>query len=421
MMSTHVQPDLSSNSALLESLRHQMERVVHSETFRGSETLRKLLEYLAGRALKNASNAVKAKEIAAAVFGRVNDFDPQNDSIVRVHTARLRARLAEYYITEGAEDDLVMTIPKGSYVLLVHHRATSPAHSGDATADGVGESLRARPAPDDPARTEPRTFRPLRATLWYALGLIAAVACTWLVATATHQASGRARLTPGLATFWRSFLTDGDRALVVYSNMRVHDSAKNVDFLLPSNGEVFGVFQITRFLTSLQKAVYPKHGTLLTWDEAKDADLIFVGGPLAETPLRTVSTLRDFAFTHASEKNLPGAASDGFAMIENLRPQKGEAASFVGSPRPEKFDYAIISMTAALNSKRRAITLAGISGYGTQGAAEFVTREDRIAELLSRLLIAKGAPMPLFEAVIRFNVQGEVALQPQIVAAHRLD
>src|ERR1035438_5157058 len=167
MMSTHVQPDLSSNSALLESLRHQMERVVHSETFRGSETLRKLLEYLAGRALKNASNAVKAKEIAAAVFGRVNDFDPQNDSIVRVHTARLRARLAEYYITEGAEDDLVMTIPKGSYVLLVHHRATSPAHSGDATADGVGESLRARPAPDDPARTEPRTFRPLRATPWY--------------------------------------------------------------------------------------------------------------------------------------------------------------------------------------------------------------------------------------------------------------
>src|SRR5664280_1953236 len=227
-LSTHVQPDLSGNSALLESLRHQVERVVHSETFRGSETLRKLLEYLAGRALENASNAIKAKEIAAAVFGRV------------------------------------------------HHRATPPAHSGDATAEGVGETLRARPAPGDPLRTEPRSFRPLRATLWYALGLIAAVACTWLVASATHQASGRTHLTPRLATFWRSFLADGDRALVVYSNIRVHDSNKNVDFLLPSTGEVFGVFQITRFLTSLQKAVYPKHGTLLTWDEAKDADLISV-------------------------------------------------------------------------------------------------------------------------------------------------
>src|ERR1039457_1062869 len=186
MMSTHVQPDLSSNSALLESLRHQMERVVHSETFRGSETLRKLLEYLAGRALKNASNAVKAKEIAAAVFGRVNDFDPQNDSIVRVHTARLRARLAEYYITEGAEDDLVMTIPKGSYVLLAPPRAPPPAHWGDATADGVGKSLRASPAPDDPPRTGPRSFRPLRATLWYALGLIAAVACTRLDRNSTR-------------------------------------------------------------------------------------------------------------------------------------------------------------------------------------------------------------------------------------------
>src|ERR1035441_6608262 len=97
-MSTHVQPDLSSDSVPKESLRRQVERIVCSEAFRGSETLRKLLEYLAGRVLENASNAIKAKEIAAAVFGRVNDFDPQNDSIVRVHTARLRARLAEYYI-----------------------------------------------------------------------------------------------------------------------------------------------------------------------------------------------------------------------------------------------------------------------------------------------------------------------------------
>jgi phosphohistidine phosphatase SixA len=411
-MSTHVQP-------LLESFRRQVERIVDSEAFRGSETLRKLLEYLADRVLENASNAIKAKEIAAAVFGRVKDFDPQNDSIVRVHTARLRARLAEYYISEGAEDDLVMTIPKGSYVLLFHHRAAPPANSGDAAADGVGAALRASPAPDGPPRTEPRSFRPPRATVWYALGLIAAIVGTWLVASTTHQASGRTHLAPGLATFWRSFLTNEDRALVVYSNIWVHDSIKDRDLLLPSNGEVFGVFQMTRFFTSLQKAVYPKHGKLLTWDEAKDADLIFVGGPLAETPLRTVSTLRDFAFARTHDKDQPGAGATG--VIENLRPKKDEAASFVGSPRPEQFDYAIVSMTAAHNSKRRAVTLAGISGYGTQGAAEFVTREDRIAELLSRLSVSNGAPMPLFEAVVRFNVQGEVAIQPQIVAAHRLD
>jgi len=29
--------------------------------------------------------------------------------------------------------------------------------------------------------------------------------------------------------------------------------------------------------------------------------------------------------------------------------------------------------------------------------------------------------MPPFEAVLRFNVQGEVAIQPQIVTVHRLD
>jgi hypothetical protein len=65
-VSTHVQPDLSSDPALLESLRRQVVRVVYSEAFRGSETLRKLLEYLTDRALENTSNCIKAKEIAAA-------------------------------------------------------------------------------------------------------------------------------------------------------------------------------------------------------------------------------------------------------------------------------------------------------------------------------------------------------------------
>lgn len=422
-MSTHAQPELLSNSELHEQFKQQLERVVHSETFRGSETLRRLLEYLAGRTLENTSSAIKAKEIAAAVFGRVNDFDPQNDSIVRVHTARLRARLAEYYTSEGADQDPIMTIPRGSYVLLFHHRAVaSTAIPAEASPEATVETARPRlvgealpPAPGGSRRLQSRPGA------WYALGLIAAIVATWLVASSTYQSSGRARLTPGLATFWHRFLTDRDRALVVYSNIRVHDSVKDIDFLLPSNGEVFGVFQITRFLTSLQKDVYPKHGTLLTWDEAKDADLIFIGGPLAETPLRTVSTLRDFAFTRDGGNSMPVSGATGAGAIENLRPRKGEAAVFVGASRPQNFDYAIVSMTTALNSKRFALTLAGITGYGTQGAAEFVTREDRIAELLARLNVPNGAPMPLFEAVIRFNVQGEVALQPQIVAVHRLD
>jgi hypothetical protein len=62
-----------------------------------------------------------------------------------------------------------------------------------------------------------------------------------------------------------------------------------------------------------------------------------------------------------------------------------------------------------------------MTGYGTQGATEFVTREDRVQELLSRLSIKPGDPMPLFEAVLRFNVQGEVAIQPEIVVVHRLN
>ena len=47
------------------------------------------------------------------------DFDPQLDSMVRVQAGRLRVKLAEYYGSDGAEDPVVVELPKGTYVALV--------------------------------------------------------------------------------------------------------------------------------------------------------------------------------------------------------------------------------------------------------------------------------------------------------------
>ena len=394
----------------MSDLPRQVERIVQSETFRGSETLRRLLEYLTNRSLDHGCANIRAKDIAASVFGRMEDFDPQNDSIVRVHTGRLRAKLAEYYLSEGSEDGLVISIPKGSYAIVFHHRGKAAAESID---EAIPEKLDLAPA-RPPARVP---VWPAGA-VWYILGLVAAVCGTWVLASVT-RGPARVHLTPALSTFWRGFLTNDDQVLLVYSNLRVRSAKAEREILLPTNGEVFGVFQMTRFFTSLEKRVYPKHGSLLAWDEAKDVNLIFLGGPLAETPLRSVPTLHDFAFTHRSSTGEDDA--EGLACIDNLHPRPGEPAYFLGSPRPKRFDYAVVAMNTAFNPKRRAVTIAGISGYGTEGAAEFVTREDRVEEVLSRLSVRQGAPMPSFEAVIRFNIQGEVAIQPQIVVIHRLN
>ncbi len=61
--------------------------------------------------------------LTTEVFGRSDDFDPQLDSMVRVQAGRLRAKLAEYYNVNGADDAIVVELPKGTYVLAFHHRA----------------------------------------------------------------------------------------------------------------------------------------------------------------------------------------------------------------------------------------------------------------------------------------------------------
>ncbi len=97
-------------------------------------------------------------------------------------------------------------------------------------------------------------------------------------------------------------------------------------------------------------------------------------------------------------------------MIDNLRPKKNELPVYRGSPSPKKFDYGLIAVSTAFSPKHQVVTLAGITGYGTQGAAEFVTQEDRVQELLSRLLVRTGEAMPSFEALQRGNLTEEISV-----------
>ena len=49
-------------------------------------------------------------------FRRKPDFDPKTDPIVRVQVYRLRQKLKEYYELEGAQESILVEIPKGHYL-----------------------------------------------------------------------------------------------------------------------------------------------------------------------------------------------------------------------------------------------------------------------------------------------------------------
>jgi len=97
------------------SLRRQLERTLASPGFSRNERLSRFLRFTVERHLEGRDDELKESVIAIEVFGK-RDYDPQQDSLVRTEAGRLRARLAEYYLREGAADPVVIELPRGGYI-----------------------------------------------------------------------------------------------------------------------------------------------------------------------------------------------------------------------------------------------------------------------------------------------------------------
>ena len=74
-----------------------------------------MLQYIVEQSLAGNQKNINGTTIAQDVFDRGAEFDSSIDSIVRVSARRLRQMLLAYYSTEGADDSLKISMPRGSY------------------------------------------------------------------------------------------------------------------------------------------------------------------------------------------------------------------------------------------------------------------------------------------------------------------
>ncbi|HXG34628.1 MAG TPA: hypothetical protein VNJ11_14785 [Bryobacteraceae bacterium] len=390
---------------------HQVARLTAHPLFHGAESLCKLLRYLAEHSMENPGVPLKEYQIATEVFGRPPDFDPRIDSIVRVQTGRLRSKLAEYYSGDGAEDPIVLEIPKGSYSLTVHHRA---AHRPQ-TVNGNALS-QARPVPH-------------MAWLLLVTGLGAGLLVALLIAPAVGsrwRSSEAPALAPELRRFWGTFTEGPEPPLVVFSNaefvgrpetgMRYFDPARDSreDILdhYTGVGEVMAVHELDRVFTALRHPVRVKRGRLLTWDEARNVDLIFIGSPSENLSLRELPNTQNFVF-----EVLKTPARPYDLAIVNRNPRPGERTAYsASSSLPVTEDYSIVSLLPGLVPARKVLVLAGTTTLGTQAAVEYVCRSVKLQELFTKLKLRPDDRIPDFEAVLQVKISGGVPVQSRIVA-----
>src|SRR6202043_566826 len=209
--------------------RPQIEKLTASQVLHGSESLCKLLRYLAKHALDHPGTPIKEYQIATEVFGRSADFDPQLDSMVRVQAGRLRGKLAEYYSANGADDGVVVELPKGNYVLSFHHHALGRRAHLNPPVETEWQGLR--------AGHSQRKWIVASISLG-ALLLAAGVTILWLLWNRSSAQAGAADLAPAaFRVFWNSFVSGQEEPWVIFSNaafvgrpetgMRYYDTAKD--------------------------------------------------------------------------------------------------------------------------------------------------------------------------------------------------
>jgi hypothetical protein len=409
----------------------EIDRLVSGQALHGSESLCKLLRYLANHALDHPGVPLKEYQIATEVFGRQADFDPQLDSMVRVQAGRLRTKLSEHYASAGASDSVWVELPKGTYVLMFHegspnngknHHPSQHGNQHDGKPEAHQETIQTRPS-------MPRKWAIALATL--AILLVGAVASIVTLLVTRHSPTPTVAASEAVPAafpiFWSGFLAGPEEPLVIFSNarfvgqpdsgMRYFDASKDKGAVIFDHytgvGEVLAVHGLDIVFTSLHQPIRIKRGSLFTLDDAKNNNLIFIGSPSENLALLDIPSTKEFGF-----RRIATGPRAGTMEVQNFHPRPGESSEYVASAAnlPLTEDYAVVALEPGMNPHRSELILAGTTTFGTQAAVEFVCSENMLEQLLTKLAVTKASELKPFEAIIRVKVAKGVPVESDIVA-----
>jgi hypothetical protein len=383
--------EISHNRHLIESplepgpfrdARQQLiNRVVASREFAHAHKLKRILQYLCQRAQDSVAVPPKEYEIAMNAMGRREDFDPRTDPIVRVSIASIRDRLTAYFAGEGQHEPIRLTIPKGQYLV----------HFSDNGRD-----------------------------------------------TASAESTAAA-----LMKFWRPYFTGYAANIIVYTeplffrdehghylrDWFVNDQADGVEQLLKrlplaglgplhasyhylSAGEVHCMQSISRMFHEMHVPVEMRNSRISSWKELKNSNLILLGSPRTNDFLSSLLGGEPFTITSSAIENLQPAAAEQ-PRYEGHRYMDGKLMRMT--------EYALVTRRPGLTPGCVVTTIAANHGRAIEGAGQFLTLEDRVRTVVTRLRLGEANEPEHFQLLMRvgtIDVDDEVA-QSEVVT-HRV-
>ncbi|MEP6961746.1 MAG: hypothetical protein ABI995_06700 [Acidobacteriota bacterium] len=363
----------------LEASSAQIQRILQSKAFRTSEVHRNLLTYLAEKSLAGESDSLKEYTVGLDVFAKPSSYDPRQESTVRMHVARLRQKLSEYYRTEGVEDAIFVDLPKGGFRVTFEPRAAAVVPEPEAAA--------ILPLVSDSKR------------YWFEIVLVAALLVAvgsalyfgtrlWQTQRADANPAG---WTPELRQLWDPIITSSRPLIVAVSTARPQVTA---------GATASGVFRLGEFLGALKTSVQVLRSDQIEAPEVAMGNVVFLGPMVENRQMQAMTEGRPFVLEAAG--------------IRNVQPLAGEPAVFTDRPPADPQDteesYALISRVPGLYKNGEVLYLSGNRVGSVTGGVQAFTDPAIAHTLVTRMKDAAGNLPRYYQVVVKVRSMDDMPI-----------
>ena len=428
-----------------EAKEQLIARVADSSLFRKSPRLREFLRYAGDCTLGNRLRDLREQVIAEKVFQRKAEYYDFQDSIVRAEARNLRKRLEKYFETEGFEEAVLISMPKGGYSLTFGPRPpqaqpeTAMASIPETVAGVVTEpprlSRRKLASGQEPTWSTPSP-RILRVACM-CLGILATLASTLALHWYLRVAGGppaRADTLPFSALFDNkqdTFIITSDTAFLQIAELEGRRLTLNdylvraypgVPHLFPPNliqdwnrsqytdgaeTTIAGLI-MKRNAASLQRT-FLRSGRQVALADFKNHNVVLLGSPISNPWAELYANRLNFQFDFDTKCGI---------KFWNRSPHKGELPTYPGA-LDEKLNRTYAQVAFLPNTSPdsgSALLLAGTTAESTAAAGEFLLNESGLAKTLKKIGVDPSGPPRYFEIFLRATTFVGDATQSEVIA-----